>query len=865
MKNLTYCITQIKTMKKLFLILSILIGLVASAQYQPINRPLQYVNTFGYQYERFHSMYLMGLPADTFAVPALLQNIPFIANKAGSIYNWNITTHVWDLFSSGGGSVETASNGLYKSSNDIRLGSPFGSATPFTENRVVDLGERQLHFAKDYVPLVGDTTNTHLRLTVIDTVYANSLPSSVIKTAASSFNRIFRVTGNFANQFKVGHATGLEYQFGDTARVLSMGGDFGGASYNALYMGYLPSFTTGRSAIQGGVVDFESTYANLGIVQFSNSSSSRHIKYNGWVSVYNAVLRMTNFPDTISNLIFYNAHAFQEAAAVVLKGYNFYPNYAGADSNWSWHSKIPTNHFYQEGSVTIGGGHTSSPYKLRVHGDSYFYDSVYLNTAREISDTTGMDVVLRKRSDGALVRIRADLLGGGGSQTLQQVFTTGSTLTGNNTIANDYVLSITGNSAVAFGDILSVTNSSTTGRALNLQSAGTNATIQAVNTKTTSGGGSAIYASAVGSNAAASLNRDSSSTATVVKVLDINRTTSGTAADGIGASIHFNIENQSGSGFYANSIESIWKNSIDASKESMLRIRGVDNVVEKVFMDIQKGGIVIVNDGADTLANLQDVRDGGGGGGTPALTQYRLAIGDASNLLSTNAAITASRVLVSDANGVPVAATPTTTEINRVAGVTSDIQTQLDAKVDITTVSPAHTGITPTGTGIIPVWYPARVPSDFTMVNSNTVQPAFPTTIDVWTLQGNTTYYFRGSYIITSGSTSHSVGMSFALGGGASLTRINYTTLGKQSGTATGTPTMQTVSTNANTAATTAATTGLHTITFEGWITINAGGTVTPSVTFSADPTGTILMKTDSWIMFTPVGDGSFVSAGPVN
>lgn len=42
--------------------------------------------------------------------------------------------------------------------------------------------------------------------------------------------------------------------------------------------------------------------------------------------------------------------------------------------------------------------------------------------------------------------------------------------------------------------------------------------------------------------------------------------------------------------------------------------------------------------------------------------------------------ITPTRVLVSNANGLPVAATPTTTEINHVAGVTSGIQTQINSK-----------------------------------------------------------------------------------------------------------------------------------------------------------------------------------------
>lgn len=54
------------------------------------------------------------------------------------------------------------------------------------------------------------------------------------------------------------------------------------------------------------------------------------------------------------------------------------------------------------------------------------------------------------------------------------------------------------------------------------------------------------------------------------------------------------------------------------------------------------------------------------------------------------AAITATRLLVSDANGTPVAATPTTTEANYLSGVTSAIQTQLNAKAPL--ASPSFTG-----------------------------------------------------------------------------------------------------------------------------------------------------------------------------
>jgi hypothetical protein len=58
----------------------------------------------------------------------------------------------------------------------------------------------------------------------------------------------------------------------------------------------------------------------------------------------------------------------------------------------------------------------------------------------------------------------------------------------------------------------------------------------------------------------------------------------------------------------------------------------------------------------------------------------RLAVNDGSGVLSDASAITASRALVSDANGIPTHSSVTTTELGYVSGVTSSIQTQLDAK-----------------------------------------------------------------------------------------------------------------------------------------------------------------------------------------
>lgn len=118
-----------------------------------------------------------------------------------------------------------------------------------------------------------------------------------------------------------------------------------------------------------------------------------------------------------------------------------------------------------------------------------------------------------------------------------------------------------------------------------------------------------------------------------------------------------------------------------------------------------------------------------GGGGTPSLTQYRLAVGDASNLLSSNAAITGGRALASDANGVPVASSTTDTELGYVNGVTSSIQTQLNAKLsNITGLVTAGTNVTVTGAGTGPSPYVVGLSGIIPIANGGTGYSTYDTT-----------------------------------------------------------------------------------------------------------------------------------------
>lgn len=97
----------------------------------------------------------------------------------------------------------------------------------------------------------------------------------------------------------------------------------------------------------------------------------------------------------------------------------------------------------------------------------------------------------------------------------------------------------------------------------------------------------------------------------------------------------------------------------------------------------------------DFIAAYGGGGEGGGGSGTVSnsANANRLAVYAASGTtVSALAAITASRALASDANGLPVASAATSTELGYLAGVTSAIQTQLNAKAGPTNITAVTNG-----------------------------------------------------------------------------------------------------------------------------------------------------------------------------
>lgn len=158
----------------------------------------------------------------------------------------------------------------------------------------------------------------------------------------------------------------------------------------------------------------------------------------------------------------------------------------------------------------------------------------------------------------------------------------------------------------------------------------------------------------------------------------------------------------------------------------------------------------------------------------------------------------------------------------------------------------------------------AYVQADFTLSAASGVQSAFPTTMDVFNAEASTMYRVRGRYILNTGATTHTTAMAFALGGGASVTNFQYTTLLWSAADNTLTTTQSTTHVSGVASKVLNATsTAVYTIIeFNGLLRMNAAGTITPQINFSANPTGTNLMKVGSYIEFEKMGSDTMTFFG---
>lgn len=156
--------------------------------------------------------------------------------------------------------------------------------------------------------------------------------------------------------------------------------------------------------------------------------------------------------------------------------------------------------------------------------------------------------------------------------------------------------------------------------------------------------------------------------------------------------------------------------------------------------------------------------------------------------------------------------------------------------------------------------------ADFTMANSASAQSPFAAAVDTLTVPASTTYLFEMLLQITGmGATTRTTALEFDAGT-ATLTSIMYEATiatGAANTIYTVAPTgIQAVVATAAIMNSTVATAAAM-IRARGIVRFNGAGTFIPQVKFSADPTGTILCKKDSYILLTPLGSNTVASVGP--
>ena len=206
--------------------------------------------------------------------------------------------------------------------------------------------------------------------------------------------------------------------------------------------------------------------------------------------------------------------------------------------------------------------------------------------------------------------------------------------------------------------------------------------------------------------------------------------------------------------------------------------------------------------------------------------------------------------------------TSSTTESKLFGQLTLDATACISAasatSLALKTVVPAGTGVTPT----IQVICPSAA---LALTSGATLQNAF-SVLGAISVQAATTYMFDGFYLIkTTGATTHTISMSFALTA-ATITNCTWTTMSYPLAS---TPTSAVRAQDANFFAAVGGglvnatnATAFNVVKFEGIMRVNNAGSVTPQITFSAAPGGTNTMEIGSYIRFYPVGSNTISSVG---
>ena len=163
------------------------------------------------------------------------------------------------------------------------------------------------------------------------------------------------------------------------------------------------------------------------------------------------------------------------------------------------------------------------------------------------------------------------------------------------------------------------------------------------------------------------------------------------------------------------------------------------------------------------------------------------------------------------------------------------------------------------GRALIPATSVYSLSASRTLTNATGAQSIFGVG---FVAAANTTYYFDMLVSQTTGTTSHTLAMSWTTTGTIGSILYYATLLNTVSGTAETSGDAITSASAGSTIISASGTSGGRTIKVTGIIRTGTQGTITPNLAFSAAPGGTSTNNINSYWMITPLGSNTFTNTG---
>lgn len=362
-------------MRKIFIAFAILISAAASAQ------KIQYINTYGYEYERFLARTLMGLPADTFAVPTDLRSVKFVARKGTTTYYWNTTTHIWEA--SAGGNSGTASSGLTKVGDDFQFGGTVSAPAYVASNRNIMANRKVIVFGNGVEGAAhwqfSDSAYSPFQFLSRDTITQNNLSPAYARPLSGVFARreVVMTDGIYQQNKHYGHSFSQIWNWKDSMAMRTDGGDYG-QTFHAETR-WKPRGTGPQVAriaqCTGCNLRRQEGVATILANMYIDSDGSNRLKINGTIVGFRSYLvHANNVLDTVNNVVYYSIGNL--ASGKILKSYVFDASIfygSNVDSAFGWFdtARVARNLF--AGNTLFGpGDSTVTQAKLRVNGSALF-------------------------------------------------------------------------------------------------------------------------------------------------------------------------------------------------------------------------------------------------------------------------------------------------------------------------------------------------------------------------------------------------------------------------------------------------------------------------------------------------------------